>query len=173
MAHKITGDDILAIARSNPDSPHYRDSAVTPAVQSDKIAKAVREYDARQAQRGTKVTRDGMTFDSGDEMARYDMLLTWQQAGLIEGLRVHPDATVRVLDGFIHPSVGKVRARNWEFDFVYQQRQAPGLLVYEDFKGRPGDAWKAMYAFRLYFLRDLHVFVNHDKSGWYWPFDQR
>ena len=73
------------------------------------------------------------------------------------------------MDGFNHPSLGRVIARNWEFDFIYVQREEPFLCVYEDFKGRPNEAWQAMLGYRLYFLRDLHIFVNRSKSGWYRP----
>ncbi len=133
----------------------------------DETAKAVRQYQARKAQRGNKVVRHDITFDSIAEADRYDTLLVWQDAGIIAGLRDHVD--IRVMDGFDHSSFGHVIARNWEFDFIYVQRQAPFLTVYEDFKGRETDAWRAMLGYRLFHLRDLHVFVNRDKSGWYRP----
>lgn len=138
-----------------------------PTAAPDETAKAIRQYRARKAQRGNKVERHGIEFDSKDEADRYDVLLVWQEAGIIEGLLHHK--SVRVMDGFDHPSFGHVVARNWEFDFIYTQRQKPFLRVYEDFKGRETDAWKAMLGYRLYFLRDLHVFVNRAKSGWYRP----
>jgi len=138
-----------------------------PTAPVDETALAVRQYQARKAQRGNKVERYGITFDSIAEADRYDTLLVWQDAGIIAGLRDHVD--IRVMDGFDHPSFGHVIARNWEFDFIYVQRQAPFLTVYEDFKGRETDAWRAMLGYRLFHLRDLHVFVNRDKSGWYRP----
>lgn len=128
----------------------------------------LRQARARQAQLGKRVERAGITFDSAAEMKRYDVLCEWQRAGIISGLLLKPPP-VRILDGFSHPSVGHVRARNWSFDFAYQQEQAPGLYVWEDYKGRPTREWEAALPFRLFALRDRHVFVNRDRSGWYTP----
>ncbi len=133
----------------------------------DETAIAVRQYKARKAQRGNKVERFGILFDSKDEADRYGVLTVWQEAGIIAGLQDH--VSVRIMNGFEHPSFGHVIARNWEFDFVYTQCEEPFLRVHEDFKGRANDAWQAMLGYRLYFLRDRHVFVNRDKSGWYRP----
>lgn len=143
------------------------EQATQPTKFVDETDIAVRQYKARKAQRGNKVERHGIVFDSKDEADRYDVLLVWQDAGIIAGLRDH--VNTRVMNGFDHPSFGHVVARNWEFDFVYVQREEPFFTVYEDFKGRSSDSWRAMLGYRLHFLRDLHVFVNHSKSGWYRP----
>lgn len=140
---------------------------VAQPAEVDETAIAVRQYRARKAQRGNKVERFGIVFDSLAEAERYGVLAVWQEAGIIDGLRDH--VSVRIMNGFEHPSFGHVIARNWEFDFVYTQREEPFLRVHEDFKGRSNEAWQAMLGYRLYFLRDLHVFVNRSKSGWYRP----
>jgi hypothetical protein len=157
----LTVDEIIArgISLSNSVPAEY--------VVGEAEAALLRQARATKAQRGRRVERDGVRYDSVAEMRRYDVLLEWQRAGIIEGLLLKP--SVRILDGFRHPSVGHVRARNWEFDFAYQQIQAPGLYVWEDYKGRATREWEAALPFRLYALRDRHVFVNRERSGWYKP----
>lgn len=157
----LTVNEILA--QSTADIGSATAVALRPA--EDEIL--LRQAKALKAARGNKIERDGVHYDSRDEMRRHDILLEWQRAGIISSLEHHP--VVRILDGFNHPSVGHVRARNWEFDFAYQQVQAPGLYVWEDYKGRRMPEWKAALPYRLWALRDRHVFVNDSLSGWYTP----
>lgn len=75
--------------------------------------------------RNVKVTRDGVTFDSKREAARYGDLTLLQRAGAIKDLRVHPMYPLEVAG----VRVGKLVP---DFDYVEANR-----LVVEDVKSVP------------------------------------
>jgi hypothetical protein len=77
----------------------------------------------------TRVTLDGITFDSKAEARRYGELKLLHEAGEIHKLRTHPRYTL--LDPFEVKGV-KYRGIVYEGDFEYVEN---GLVVCEDVKG--------------------------------------
>lgn len=109
-------------------------------------------------------------FDSELEHRRYNVLLEWQDKGRIKSLIHHPPVFI-LQEGFYHPSrKRKVEAVTWEPDYIYTQ-VATDYEVIEDIKGKHIFAnFKTKLPFILSFLRDKHVYINHeDVNGWYIP----
>lgn len=76
-----------------------------------------------------KAERDGFTFDSQAEAARYLQLKAQQEAGDIDSLTVHP--AVELQPGFSHKGK-RYRAIRYEGDFRYREE---GREVWEEVKG--------------------------------------
>ena len=78
----------------------------------------------------TRVTLDGITFDSKAEARRYGELKLMHEAGVICNLRTHPRYTL--LDPFECSGV-KYRGISYEGDFEYVEN---GVTICEDVKGK-------------------------------------
>lgn len=85
-----------------------------------------------------KTVRNGITFDSQKEAARYDALMLLQAAGEIKDLRLQPEFTLQ--EAFTTPDGERVRAVRYRADFSYRRRVKEGVdtrweRVVEDVKG--------------------------------------
>ena len=85
-----------------------------------------------------KTVRNGITFDSRKEAARYDELMLMLRDGEIENLRLQPEYTIQ--EAFTMPDGTKVRALRYRADFSYRRkvREGPDIRlveVVEDVKG--------------------------------------
>ena len=91
------------------------------------------------AKHGNKKTvRNGITFDSQKEAARYDALMLLLSAGEIKDLRLQPEFTLQ--EAFTTPQGERVRAVRYRADFSYKRRVKEGVdtrweRVVEDVKG--------------------------------------
>ena len=99
------------------------------------------KYNAR------RVARDGHTFDSQAEAARYDELRLLEMAGEITGIEVHPRF---VLQPRFRRNDKVLRAVFYEADFAYIDA-VTGKRVIEDVKGYRGN----------------RVFLLKQKMFWY------
>lgn len=127
----------------------------------------VKEEGEQKQKRGKrpKPAVDGYTFDSGEEAQRYLILRSWQEKGRIFGLRVHPEFLLR--EGFVHPSLGKIKPVSWVADFEYTQADS-GVTVIEDYKGKyVYRSFKDKLPHIAWALRDRVVFINTRLTGWY------
>lgn len=103
--------------------------------------------------RSTKVTIDGIKFDSKAEARRYQELCLLQAAGMIDNLTCHPQYLL--LPAFQDNEGNKIRAMHYTADFTYLEN---GKVIVEDVKT---DASRTQaYALRVklfkYFHRDLY-----------------
>lgn len=85
-----------------------------------------------------KTVRNGITFDSQKEAARYDALMLLLAAGEIKDLRLQPEFTLQ--EAFTTPDGERVRAVRYRADFLYKRRVKEGVdtrweRVVEDVKG--------------------------------------
>ena len=85
-----------------------------------------------------KTVRNGITFDSQKEAARYDALMLLLAAGEIEDLKLQPEFTLQ--EAFTTPQGERVRAIKYRADFLYKRRVREGVdirweRVVEDVKG--------------------------------------
>ena len=87
-----------------------------------------------------KAVRNGITFDSQKEAARYDQLMLLVCAGEIRDLKLQPEFTPH--DAFTTPLGERVRAIRYRADFSYERLTEPDctgtvhwLPVVEDVKG--------------------------------------
>ena len=85
-----------------------------------------------------KTVRNGITFDSQKEAARYDALMLLLSAGEIKDLRLQPEFTLQ--EAFTTPDGERVRAVRYRADFLYKRRVREGVdtrweRVVEDVKG--------------------------------------
>lgn len=77
-----------------------------------------------------KTNRNGITFDSAKEAARYDELMLLLRTGRISELRLQPEFTLQ--EAFTTPQGEKIRAVKYRADFQYIQ---DGQVIVEDVKG--------------------------------------
>ena len=85
-----------------------------------------------------KTVRNGITFDSQKEAARYDQLMLLLCSGEIRGLKLQPEFTLQ--EAFTTPLGERVRAVKYRADFSYRRRVKEGPdtrweIVVEDVKG--------------------------------------
>ena len=85
-----------------------------------------------------KTVRNGITFDSQKEAARYDALMLLLAAGEIKDLKLQPEFTLQ--EAFTTPQGERVRAVRYRADFSYRRRVKEGAdtrweRVVEDVKG--------------------------------------
>lgn len=85
-----------------------------------------------------KTVRNGITFDSQKEAARYDALMLLLAAGEIRDLKLQPEFTLQ--EAFTTPDGERVRAVRYRADFSYRRRVKEGAdtrweRVVEDVKG--------------------------------------
>ena len=85
-----------------------------------------------------KTVRNGITFDSQKEAARYDALMLLLAAGEIKDLKLQPEFTLQ--EAFTTPQGERVRAIKYRADFSYRRRVKEGAdtrweRVVEDVKG--------------------------------------
>lgn len=85
-----------------------------------------------------KAVRNGITFDSQKEAARYDQLMLMLCAGEIKDLKLQPEFTLQ--EAFITPLGERVRAIKYRADFSYRRAVKEGVdtrwvAVVEDVKG--------------------------------------
>ena len=85
-----------------------------------------------------KTVRNGITFDSQKEAARYDALMLLLAAGEIKDLKLQPEFTLQ--EAFTTPQGERVRAIRYRADFAYRKRVREGVdtrweRVVEDVKG--------------------------------------
>lgn len=85
-----------------------------------------------------KTVRNGITFDSQKEAARYDALMLLLAAGEIKDLKLQPEFTLQ--EAFTTPDGERVRAVRYRADFLYKRRVKEGVdtrweRVVEDVKG--------------------------------------
>ena len=85
-----------------------------------------------------KTVRNGITFDSQKEAARYDALMLLLAAGEIKDLKLQPEFTLQ--EAFTTPVGERVRAVRYRADFLYKRRVKEGVdtrweRVVEDVKG--------------------------------------
>jgi hypothetical protein len=87
-----------------------------------------------------KAVRNGITFDSQKEAARYDQLMLMLCAGEIRDLKLQPEFTLQ--EAFTTPLGERVRAIKYRADFAYERPTEPDctgaihwLPVVEDVKG--------------------------------------
>lgn len=85
-----------------------------------------------------KTVRNGITFDSQKEAARYDALMLLLAAGEIKDLRLQPEFTLQ--EAFTTPDGERVLAVRYRADFSYKRRVKEGVdtrweRVVEDVKG--------------------------------------
>lgn len=85
-----------------------------------------------------KTVRNGITFDSQKEAARYDALMLLLDAGEIKDLRLQPEFTLQ--EAFTTPQGERVRAVKYRADFSYKRKVREGVdtrweRVVEDVKG--------------------------------------
>ena len=87
-----------------------------------------------------KAVRNGITFDSQKEAARYDQLMLLLCAGEIRDLKLQPEFTLQ--EAFTTPLGERVRAIKYRADFSYERPTEPDctgavhwLPVVEDVKG--------------------------------------
>ena len=85
-----------------------------------------------------KTVRNGITFDSQKEAARYDALMLLLAAGEIRDLKLQPEFTLQ--EAFTTPDGERVRAVRYRADFSYRRRVKEGVdirweRVVEDVKG--------------------------------------
>lgn len=85
-----------------------------------------------------KTVRNGITFDSQKEAARYDALMLLLAAGEIEDLKLQPEFTLQ--EAFTTQDGERVRAVKYRADFSYKRRVREGVdtrweRVVEDVKG--------------------------------------
>lgn len=88
--------------------------------------------------RNRKTVRNGISFDSQKEAARYDELMLMQCSGAIKDLRLQPEFTLQ--EAFVTPLGERVRAVRYRADFSYALRVKEGpdtrwVEVVEDVKG--------------------------------------
>lgn len=72
-----------------------------------------------------KTVRNGITFDSQKEAARYDALMLLLAAGEIKDLRLQPEFTLQ--EAFTTPQGERVRAVRYRADFSYKRRVKEGV----------------------------------------------
>lgn len=77
-----------------------------------------------------KTVRNGITFDSMREAARYDELMLMLRAGVIKDLRLQPEYILQ--QAFITPDGERIKAVKYIADFRYIM---DGQTVVEDVKG--------------------------------------
>ena len=85
-----------------------------------------------------KTVRNGITFDSQKEAARYDELMILLWSGEIKDLKLQPEFTLQ--EAFTTPLGERVRAIKYRADFFYRRRVKEGPdtrwePVVEDVKG--------------------------------------
>lgn len=85
-----------------------------------------------------KTVRNGITFDSQKEAARYDALMLLLAVGEIRDLKLQPEFTLQ--EAFTTPDGERVRAVKYRADFSYKRRVREGVdtrweRVVEDVKG--------------------------------------
>lgn len=90
--------------------------------------------------RNRKTVRNGISFDSQKEAARYDELMLMQCSGAIKDLKLQPEFTLQ--EAFKTPEGETVRAIRYRADFSYQRPTEPDcsgkvywIPVVEDVKG--------------------------------------
>ena len=101
-----------------------------------------------------KTEANGIKFDSKKEAQRYTQLITAQEAGVIEDLRLQVDFTLQ--EAYTTPTGERIRAIRYKADFTYKVKSAgydampavswqdieywrslwPGAMVVEDVKSR-------------------------------------
>lgn len=84
-----------------------------------------------------KTEVNGIRFDSKKEARRYQELLSLQELGLIEDLRLQVNFTLR--EAYTKPNGERVRAIVYKADFTYYQKDQNGdytLYIVEDVKSR-------------------------------------
>lgn len=84
-----------------------------------------------------KTEVNGIRFDSKKEARRYQELLSLQELGLIEDLRLQVNFTLQ--EAYTKPNGERVRAIVYKADFTYQQKDQNGdytLYIVEDVKSR-------------------------------------
>lgn len=145
------------------------DQAALDALRSGKpltAAPAMRQTneEPKKRRRPGRPVIDGYKFDSDDEGRRYQILKAWQLAGRISDLKVHP--VYLILEGFTHPTLGKIKTINWRADFRYIQTDT-GEEVIEDFKGYEYRSFRDKRPHIAAALHDKIVFINKDLTGWW------
>lgn len=88
--------------------------------------------------RNVKTEANGIKFDSKKEARRYQELLSLQELGLIEDLRLQVNFTLQ--EGYTKPDGERVRAIVYKADFTYKKRDKNGgytLYIVEDVKSKP------------------------------------
>lgn len=84
-----------------------------------------------------KTEVNGIRFDSKKEARRYQELLSLQELGLIEDLRLQVNFTLQ--EAFTKPNGERVRAIVYKADFTYKKRDGNGgytLYIVEDVKSK-------------------------------------
>lgn len=84
-----------------------------------------------------KTEVDGIRFDSQKEARRYQELLSLEELGLIEDLRLQVNFTLQ--EAYTKPNGERVRAIVYKADFTYYQKDKNGdytLYIVEDVKSR-------------------------------------
>lgn len=81
-----------------------------------------------------KAVRNGITFDSQKEAARYDQLMLRLCAGEIRDLKLQPEFTLQ--EAFTTPLGERVRAIKYRADFAYERPTEPDCTYRAGLHGR-------------------------------------
>ena len=107
----------------------------------------------------TKVTIDGIVFDSKGEGSRYQELILLEKAGHIKNLQLQVPFELQ-------PSFRKrgktYRAINYIADFVYEQ---DGITIVEDFKGFKNDTYLLKQKLFEYKFQTLFLLETEARSS--------
>ena len=119
----------------------------------------------RRKKNKTKVIQtEWGTFDSEDELKRWQQLLTWEDEGRITDLK--RGEPMELQPGFRDAHGKKWRAWTYTPDFTYVQN---GITIVEDFKGMRPNEWSIKERRIRYKYPDMHFFVNESITGEYEP----
>lgn len=109
--------------------------------------------------KGTKVSIDGVEFDSKGEAARYRTLKILEKAGKITNLSCHPEFEILPR---LKLKTRVMRAMKYTADFQYEE---DGVIVVEDFKGHATEPYRMRKKLFIHKYSDSYVFREVKMRG--------